>query len=316
MIPTIRTRGKVCVFALALIAFSNVAPVFATEQFAWISSDGVDTNPCSPTQPCATFTRALAVLEFGGQINCINSPGIFEGDIFTAASMTIDCAGVHAAFGGGGFFPNLAFNGFNQAVKIRNLTINGIGGTAYAIGVSGSGTLILENCVVEGMPEIALDIEPSGPLNLVIKNTRISNGANGAAIFLRPAAGGSINATFDHVTITGNRGGGIKADSTNGNVNLDVTDSEISNNANNGIIAVGGAGQSMISVKNSVIARNGQSGVAASGATAAVLVQTTLLDQNVAGATSVASGGHISTYQNNSIVGTIGSGFTGTVSPQ
>ena len=72
----------------------------------------------------------------------------------------------------------------------------------------------------------------------------------------------------------------------------------------------------MISVKNSVIARNGQSGVAASGATAAVLVQTTLLDQNVAGATSVASGGHISTYQNNSIVGTIGSGFTGTVSPQ
>jgi hypothetical protein len=46
-----------------------------------------------------------------------------------------------------------------------------------------------------------------------------------------------------------------------------------------------------------------------------VIAQTTLLDQNVAGATSV-SGGHILTYQNNSIIGSAGSGFTGTASPQ
>jgi hypothetical protein len=174
--------------------------------------------------------------------------------------------------------------------------------------------VILDDCVFTDAAVDALDIEPSGPLNLVIRNSRISNGG-AAGIILKPAAGGSINATFDHVTVTGNSGGGIRADSTNGLINLDVTDSEISNNTANGIIAIAGASQNMVSVKNSVIARNGQVGIAANGANAGVIAQTTLLDQNVAGATSL-SGGHIITYQNNSIIGSAGSGFTATASPQ
>ena len=68
----------------------------------------------------------------------------------------------------------------------------------------------------------------------------------------------------------------------------------------------------MVSIKNCVIAKNGTAGVQANGPLAAVLVQTTLFDQNATGATSVVGGGHISTYGNNSIVGTDGSGFTGT----
>jgi len=67
-----------------------------------------------------------------------------------------------------------------------------------------------------------------------------------------------------------------------------------------------------VSIKNSVIAENGSVGVQANGANAAILVQTTLFDQNASGATSVLGGGHISTYGNNSIVGSAGAGFTGT----
>ena len=149
----------------------------------------------------------------------------------------------------------------------------------------------------------------------MIRNSRISNNASG--MVLKPAAGGSINATLDHVTITGNTGGGIKIDTTNGPVTMDITDSVVSNNGANGINAVGNAGgQTMVSIKNSVIAKNGLVGVQANGANAGVLVQTTLLDQNVAGATSVVNGGHISTYGNNSIVGRAGSGFTGSASLQ
>jgi hypothetical protein len=42
------------------------------------------------------------------------------------------------------------------------------------------------------------------------------------------------------------------------------------------------------------------------------MVDMTLLDTN-ASATSIASGGHILTYGNNRIVGTLGAGFTSTV---
>jgi hypothetical protein len=97
-------------------------------------------------------------------------------------------------------------------------------------------------------------------------------------------------------------------------IRTDITDSEISNHTD-GIIAIAGANQNMVSIKNSVVARNGQAGIVANGANAGVIAQTTLLDQNVAGATSLSSG-HINTYQNNSIIGFAGSGFTGTASPQ
>ena len=145
------------------------------------------------------------------------------------------------------------------------------------------GLLILEDCVFEDAPGAALDIEPNGPLNVVIKNSRISNG--GAGIFIKPAAGGSAKATLDHVTITNNNnGGGIKTDTTNGPVAVDITDSVVSKNSGNGLNAVGGAGgPNMLFIKNSVIASNGSAGVQANGATAAALVNNTLLDSNTAG---------------------------------
>ena len=86
---------------------------------------------------------------------------------------------------------------------------------------------------------IALDIEPTGAFNLVVKNSRVSN-STAAGVLIKPAAGGSVTATFDGVTIT-NNAGGLKTDTTNGAVRVDISNSTISNNANNGLIAIGGA---------------------------------------------------------------------------
>ena len=96
----------------------------------------------------------------------------------------------------------------------------------------------------------------------------------------------------------------------------DITDSVISNNGGNGINAVAGANQNIVSIKNSVIAKNGVAGVQANGANAGVLIATTPLDQNAAGATSVVSGGNVFTYGNNQIVGSAGSGFNHTAGLQ
>ena len=304
--------------AVALAAFLLVAPTFAAagSLVTFVSSTGSDSNPCTAALPCGTLAQAIGAGTSGGQVNCLNPTyGVVANDfneIFLTYAVTIDCPGVIETSSGG---PLLIIQGTNDAVKILNLTISGANGGSSPISFTGSGTLILENCVLENFKGIALDIEPTGALNLVIKNSRISNNT-AAGVLLKPAAGGSVTATFDGVTIT-NNAGGLKTDTTNGAVRVDISNSTINNNANNGLIAIGGAGgQNMVSVRNDVIASNSQAGIEASGGNAAVLVNNTLLDSNTAGALSAVSGGRILTYQNNNIVGSSGTGFTGTAGPQ
>jgi hypothetical protein len=320
MLSLVRAVARVVIVVIAIATCLRVAPLFAA-QFAYVSSTGSDfdsmgnRNPCTTAKPCGTPNGGITVLDVngpGGQVNCLDAAVMvwngFGGTSFRA-NVTVDCAG-------GVLMPTSGVLGFelirsNQVLKLRNFTITGISGGYPAISVIGNGTLVLENCVFEYIGTgPALDIEPNGPLNLVIRNSRITDNAGG--VLLKPAAGGSMHATLDHVVIT-NNGGGIKADSTNGVVDLDVTDSVISDNTNGGINAIAGTSpqtQNIVSIKNSVIARNGAAGVQANGGNAGVLVGTTILDQNGT-ATSAVNGGNLFTYGNNLVLGPLGSGFTG-----
>jgi hypothetical protein len=59
------------------------------------------------------------------------------------------------------------------------------------------------------------------------------------------------------------------------------------------IMSLRGSCQSaMFNIEHSINAKNGQLGVQVNGATAAAMIDTTLLDSNTAGATLVAGGGH------------------------
>jgi hypothetical protein len=309
----IRIITKLFAVAVALSAFFPVAPLFAAP-IVWISGTGSDANSCTAALPCATLFGAAAHMDQGGQINCLDSPGFAETNLSESFSFSLDCAGVYNTTNSGFAAIQLPTN--NQVVKIRNFTITGTGGGFPAIKVTGSGSLILENCVFENFNASgavpALDIEPNGPLNLVIKNSRISNNAGG--VLIKPAAGGSVTATFDGVTIADNTGGGVKTDTTNGPVTVDISNSTITKNAGNGLNAVSGSsGQNnMLNLSHTVIAGNGSAGVQANGANSAALIDTTLLDSNAAGATSAVGGGRLLTYGNNRIVGAAGSGFTGT----
>jgi hypothetical protein len=305
MRPATRSIAKLNVITLVLSAVVHIAPASAAP-VTFISSTGSDSNPCTAAQPCATLFAALTNVDAGGQVSCLDPTGWTFSGIGLGKPVTIDCAGVYAVTSAFGAFQ------IGQAVVIRNLTINGEAGGYPAIWVRGGSSLVLENCVFENIGTgAALDIEPNVPLNLVIRNSRISSGG-AAGMILKPATGGSIKATLDRVTITNNGGGGIHADSSNGLISVDVSDSNISENVDNGIVAIAGANQVIVSIKNSVIARNGQAGVEANGANAGVLVATTLLDQNATGATSVVNSGNMFTYGNNDIVGSMGSGFTAT----
>jgi len=303
----IRIIAKLFAVTVALTAFLPVAPLFAAP-VTYLATNGSGTS-CTFSQPCVSLFNALSATDDHGQITCFDSATFSNlGDQFSQ-NATIDCTGVMVT--GNGAFPALGLTGTNQVVKIRNLTFNGTSGGAVAIiKVFGGGTLILENCVFENFPGTALDIEPNGPLNLVITNSRISN--NAAGVVIKPAAGGSVTATFNGVTIVNNTGGGMKTDTTNGLVSVDISNSTITNNAGNGLNAVSGAGgANILNIHNSVIARNGTAGVQANGANAAALIDMTLLDSNASGALTTINGGRLLTYGNNRIVGSAGSGFTG-----
>jgi Right handed beta helix region len=312
MIPT-RFGHALKLFAipLALTLFLwTVSSVFAAPVVYIANTAGSsDSNSCSYLQPCATVFRAFNVVDSGGEIDCLGFPIISEGvfGIANGQSYTLDCPGVYLPAG-------IGFQFLGGTVRIRHLTISGIlsAGAAPAIFVNGNTTLILEDCVFENFPAAALDIEPTpnSSANLIVNNSTIRN--NGSGVLLKPQTGSIITAVFDRVTIFSNTGGGLKSDSTNGSVTADISNSAIMKNGGNGLNAVGGAGgPNMFNIHNSVIAKNGVAGVQVNGATAATMLDTTLLDSNASGATSVVAGGHILTYGNNRIVGPDGSGFTG-----
>lgn len=312
MIAMIRAVAKPFIVVAVVAAFLPTAASYAADNTVYVSPTGAGTN-CTASQPCGDIATALSVggatVNFGSvQVICLNGTSSTLSSFSTVANnltVDVDCPG--------GFTYGLSLGSaaLNANVRLRHIAFKHNSGLANnAIAFSGGGTVILEDCVFTDVNSVALDIEPVGPLNLVIRNSRISN--NASAMLLKPGAGGSIKATFDRVVITGNSGGGIKVDSTNGPVNLDISDGEISNNGGNGLNAVGGAGgPAMFNIHNSVIAKNGVAGLQANGATAAALVDTTLFDTNAAGATSAVNGGRLLTYGNNRIVGSSGSGFTG-----
>jgi hypothetical protein len=310
----IRIVAKLFAVTVLLTAFLNVGPLVAAP-VVWISSTGSDANPCTAAQPCGSLSSAFEKLDFaGGRVSCLNSPAAPTNsiDFGGTQTLTIDCAG--AALASNANDAALTFSG-NMVVKIRNLTFTGLPVGSSAILLNGGGTLILENCVFENFSGAALDIEPTGPFNLVVTNSRMSN--NGSGVLIKPASGGSVTATFDGVTIAENSGGGVKTDSTNGAINLAISNSTITKNNGNGLNAIGGAGgQNVLELIHNVIASNGTAGIQANGTNAAALVNNTSILNNLTGATSVVAGGRILSYGNNSIVGSAGSGFTGSAALQ
>jgi hypothetical protein len=292
---------KLVTAAVALVAVLQVSTVHAA--LLYVTAAGSDTGGCgSAASPCRSVGYAASVAaDPGEEIACVGNGEISGGTI--AKSVIVDCNGTMADIG------QLTINGSGITVVLRNFTMFDY--TSSGVTVQ-NGNLVMDNVHIVYMGASALQVQPTAPSKVVVKNCIFDDNASGVVI--KPAAAaGSVSAKFDHVTIEANTGGGIKTDSTNGPITVDIIDSVVGDNGGNGINAVGGAGgQNMVSVGNSVIANNGVAGVQSNGVNAGVLIATTLLDQNGAGALSVVGGGSLLTYGNNRIVGAQGSSFTGT----
>jgi hypothetical protein len=272
---------KKLVLVLGIIAATclGAATGHAASARTWVSNTGNDSNSCSVTQPCLTFSGALANTSSGGEIDCL-TPGGF-GAVTINISVTIDCEGVsnggisvssgNAITVSGSGPVNLigldingengelsqagVYIGSNAAVHIRNCKIYGFPtdlgtGIEYLPTASG-GALVVDNVFISGsFYGIEQGPESGVVANMTVRNSNISNNAIGILVNINQ--GTHAGATIEQTTLAFNSSFGLQAVSS-GAVAL-IGNSTVVNNGTGVAAQLGGT---IYSFKNNQIGGNG-----------------------------------------------------------
>jgi hypothetical protein len=296
---------------------------------AFVASTGDDTHTCAEIQPCRTFGRALAQVQARGEITVLDTA--MYGPVNINKSVSIVATGqasiVDQSFCVTNAPPCSTINiiaGATDVVTLRGLVLDGsVDSNTSGVLIFNAARVNIENCVIYNSSNPGIYVAPgtagqpvtlASTIDIKVQDTTVSRG--GAGINITSVPGVQVNAAITRSQIDNNTGGGVRVDaSAGGAITATISDSHISLNGGNGLNAVGSSSNVMVNLLRDVIASNGVAGVQANGASAAVLVNSTALLNNTS-ALSAVNGGRILTYGNNSIVGTPGTGFTGTASLQ
>ena len=302
-----------CFALLSVIAIVASAPAQAQNGSltrSFVSSAGSDSNPCTITQPCASFARAYIAVGPNGIITALD-PGKYGPlpNIFTNltvngngwAAMTAPAQGAGITIIGSG------------NVTLIGLEIDGADAAYNGIVEYSSGSLTVENCTLQNFvynssnPALTgngILIQPtSGTLNFTISNTTVSNNGQGGVVY-SPINNGSPsdNGVIDHVIANGNVGG-ILIDTTapiGGTIAITVSNAIASGNSQ-GIIVIGGSSATTkVSIDN-VNASGNAVGVNASGKSQVLLGRSVITGNNV-GVINSTTSSTFYTMQNNVIL--------------
>jgi len=250
---------------LSLVAIVASAPAHAqngTLTRSFVSSTGVDSNPCTITQPCATFAQAYTKIGANGIIAALD-PGKY-GPITIAGGVTINGNGwsaITAPIYGTG----ITINAGSDNVTLTGLEIDGAGDGYDGIVVNSAGNLTITNCVLKdfasGPNNIAAGIwmQPtSGTFIFTITNTTVSN-VTYAGIFYQPPNGSAYTTgVIDHVVVNKSFNG-IFVDPVNASSSttyIAISNSIVSNNSQNGINITAGSALVRLTIDNVSITDN------------------------------------------------------------
>ena len=161
-------------FAAITLTFASLGQAQATR--TWVSGVGDDVNPCSRTAPCKTFAGAISKTIVGGEISVLD-PGGF-GAVTISKSITIDGTGALAgilANGTSGININITeAKDAAKSVRIRGLSINGVGTGIHGINVIAANKVTVEDTVIDGFVKTGINVA-SG--SVFVRNTTIRNNA-------------------------------------------------------------------------------------------------------------------------------------------
>jgi Right handed beta helix region len=233
--------------AAMAVGFLATLPAAATSSHTWVAGYGNDANPCSVTQPCATFTAAHTATSAGGVISVL-SPGDF-GAVTISKSITIDggAIGGNITFTGGeGIYISA---GTSDTVILRHLTVNGLNAGQDAIYLYQARYLVIEDCDVEGFVSIGLGFGSQSAANVTVTNTRIIGGQLGVRTFQSNGGVAYDIISMRHVVVSGASSAAVF--SRNGT--MEISDSLITQSS----IGVEADTNAFINVANSVISNNG-----------------------------------------------------------
>lgn len=291
---------KKIVLLACLTTFAAVlgAPAHAIPR-TFVSSTGSGST-CTRAAPCATFQAAHTATDTGGEINCIDA-GNFGGLSITK-SITIDCTGTLATAN-----TLISISVPGSVVRLRNLTIDGVPGTA-GISFENGTALFVENCTIANFTNGIIVAPPDGvTLRLFVTNT-VTNGNSANGIGLVTAGTGSVRATMDRVRSEKNPNFGLSATGAAGTgpIIMHVRNSVLTGNGI-GLNAFTADGHSVLSLTAD---RSGTTlnmiGVASQGGPAVVVLGRSAVISNDQGLADF--GGHFFSYQNNHLFGNVSDG--------
>jgi Periplasmic copper-binding protein (NosD) len=290
----------------------------------FVSSSGVDTNPCTVAQPCATFAAAYVAVAANGIVVALD-PGKY-GPLTITSPVTIDgnrWGSITASANGSGV---LIRAGSSDNVILRGITVDGAAGSANnGIEFDSGGSLTIDHCAARNIGGGAdgLDFFNSSESDetLTVVDSQFMNngfGFDGDGVFLNitsvvsqgggrpnppPRYGvGGITASFVRTEFSGNdvglQVGALQRIPNPPTIPVTVTDSVIANNGQTGVLVGVSQGPfGNLTMTNDQIAGNG-TGILANASGITWLAGSTVAGNSVAGF-QISSGGVINSYGNN-----------------
>jgi Right handed beta helix region len=292
-------------FGLALlsaIAVGASAPAQAqngTLTRSFVSSAGVDTNPCTITAPCATFAQAYTKIGANGIIAALD-PGKY-GPINITSSVTVNGNGWAAITGPAGN-DAVTVNAPGDNVILTGLEIDGAGTGAEGIYFEAGASLNVRNCVIQNFNLIGIDFSPRFASHLSVLDTLVSdNGING--IQISPNGSALVVGIISRVTMEKNGSSGLVLTTPgDGAIQVTVSDSISEDNTSDGLAASASGGTAQMMVRNSTIANNSANGLEADYPGATIWFSRTTITGNGTGWLEYMSG-VLTTFGTNEIVG-------------
>jgi len=203
----------------------------------FVSSAGHDSNPCTITQPCATFAVAYAATAANGIIAALD-PGKY-GPLTIIGPVTINgngWAAITVPAAGNGITINA---NPGDAVALRGLILDGAGAGNSGIQFNSGVSLTVDDCIVSAVAGDGIEFFPNAGavLSLSVANSDFNNNG-GAGILIKPssaAASAKIRATVERAKFFGNGGTGLLVNGANAigasaSLIASVTDSAATNN--------------------------------------------------------------------------------------
>jgi len=289
-----------------LLTMVMVSLMFADGVWAgpkhYVASYGLDTNPCTLTSPCRSFSHAVDVTDAGGEVIVLDTGGY--GSVTITKSISIIApVGMYASVTPGSDANGITINAeATDTVLIKGLTIKGTPGSAYGIQASTVKRLIVDNCFIS---ELGIDgIYISAPdSEVIILNSKFSSNNVGVMVY---HSSGFVGISMNNVEMVNNYSGFYSYPAVGtARVFATVTNSQFYNNT----VALHSfsyyaSGASVLNLEHCIVSRNA-SGIYShdNSATVTRLSNCTVTENEYGVQKFSGSSGTIYTRQNNTIEG-------------